>query len=196
MISIDSRFTELFKGTFGFDNSEYEFLLSHFIRKEMKKGDYYQRHGDISHAKAYINKGCTRTFVTREDGKETILFFSFEDWWLCDFASFNSGNPGTHNTEALEDCELFEITKTHWNEVRKQIPKMELWYTIKASKSAGAILNRFTEEKVLSAEERYLALLKNKPYIFQRVPLQYIAAYLNIEPQSLSRMRSRLAKNK
>jgi CRP-like cAMP-binding protein len=134
--------------------------------------------------------------VTNEEGKESILFFSFEDWWLCDFASFNSGNPGTFNTEALEDCELLEVTKEHWIKLRREVPKMELWYTLKAPKSAGALLNRFSEEKLFSAEQRYLNLLKNKPYILQRVPLQHIAAYLNIEPQSLSRMRSRLAKNK
>jgi CRP-like cAMP-binding protein len=196
MHPIDNRFTELFKGSFGLDDNEYEKVIAHFTRKELKKGDYYHRTGDISRSKAYVNKGCTRTFVTNEEGKESILFFSFEDWWLCDFASFNSGNPGTFNTEALEDCELLEVTKEHWIKLRREVPKMELWYTLKAPKSAGALLNRFSEEKLFSAEQRYLNLLKNKPYILQRVPLQHIAAYLNIEPQSLSRMRSRLAKNK
>jgi len=196
MHPIDARFSELFKKTFGLDNNEYEYLLSHFVHIELKKGGYYHRAGRISYSKAYINKGCTRTFVKNQDGKESILFFSFEDWWLCDFASFNSGNSGTFNTEALEDCELLEITKDHWNMLRREVPKLELWYTIKGPKSAGALLDRLSEEKLFSAEERYLSLLKNKPYILQRVPLQYIAAYLNIEPQSLSRMRSRLAKNK
>ncbi len=95
MHPIDNRFAELFKGSFGLDTDEYDQVLSHFTRTELRKGDYYHRTGDISRSKAYVNKGCTRTFVTNEDGKESILFFSFEDWWLCDFASFNSGNPGT-----------------------------------------------------------------------------------------------------
>ena len=196
MHPIDARFSELFKKTFGLDNNEYEYLLSQFGHIELKKGCYYHRAGRISYSKAYINKGCTRTFVKNEAGKESILFFSFEDWWLCDFASFNSGNSGTFNTEALEDCELLEISKDQWNMLRREVPKLELWYTIKGPKSAGALLDRLSEEKLFSAEERYLSLFNNKPYILQRVPLQYIAAYLNIEPQSLSRMRSRLAKNK
>lgn len=194
MQPIDRRFTQLFKNTFGFDQAEYDYLLSIFKHKELKKGDYYHRAGLISHSKAYVNKGCTRTYVTNEDGKESILFFSFEDWWLCDFPSFNLGTPGTFNTEALEDCELLEITREQWAILRKKVPKLELWYTLKAPKSASALLTRFSDEKIHSAEERYLALVENKPYILQRVPLQHIAAYLNIEPQSLSRMRSRLAK--
>ncbi len=195
MHPIDARFSKLFKETFGLDNNEYEYLLSHFVYKELKKGSYYHKAGRVSYSKAYINKGCARTYVKNEVGKENILFFSFEDWWLCDFASFNSGNSGTFNTEALEDCELLEITKDNWNKLRKDVPKLELWYTIKGPRSAAALLARLSEEK-LSAEERYLSILNNKPYILQRVPLQYVAAYLNIEPQSLSRMRSRLAKNK
>ena len=194
MHPIDGRFAELFKKSFGLDEQEYDYMLSRFKWKEIRKGDYYHRSGDVCRSKAYINKGCARTFVRNQDGKESILFFSFEDWWLCDFVSFNSGGPGTYNTEALEDCELLEITRDHWNTLRKEVPKLELWYTIKAPRSAGALLNRLSEEKLLSAEERYLALLEKKPYIIQRVPLQHIAAYLNIEPQSLSRMRSRLAK--
>ena len=194
MHSIDTRFSDLFKKTFGLDANEYDYFLSHFVQTELKKGSYYHRAGRISCSKAYVNEGCTRTFVKNADGKESILFFSFEDWWLCDFASFNSGNSGTFNTEALEDCELFEISKEHWNKLRRELPKLELWYTIKGPKSASALLERLSEEKLYSAEERYLSILKNKPHILQRVPLQHIAAYLNIEPQSLSRMRSRLAK--
>jgi len=62
-------------------------------------------------------------------------------------------------------------------------------------RSASAARNRIEEMKTLSAEERYLNLLEKQPHICQRIPQQYIASYLNIEPQSLSRMRNRL-KNK
>jgi CRP-like cAMP-binding protein len=196
VLKIDKRFAELFVGAFGFDNTEFEYLLSHFTRKELKKGDFFCRVGDTGDSKAYINKGCTRTFVFNEDGRESILFFSFEDWWLCDFASFNSGNPGNYNIEALEDCELLYITKHNWEKLQTEIPKFRLWYTIKVPRSDGAMLNRFADQRLLSAEERYLAILKNKPHILQRVPLQHVASYLNIEPQSLSRIRKRVTKNK
>ena len=53
-------------------------------------------------------------------------------------------------------------------------------------------MNRLFEVKSSSVEDRYLNLIKKQPDVFQRVPLQYIAAYLDIEPQSLSRLRKRL----
>jgi CRP-like cAMP-binding protein len=190
---IDKRFLDLFVKSFGFNEDELDHFLSHFKKRELKKKNFYSIAGDISNAKAYINKGCTRTFVMDEDGYERILFFSFEDWWLCDFASFNSGKRGNWYVEAIEDCELLVISKVDWEKMEMEIPKMLQWYTVKVPKSAGAMANRLIETKISSPEERYLNLLKTQPQIFQRVPLQFIAAFLNIQPQSLSRMRKRLA---
>lgn len=191
-LEIDERFSKLFKDQFGFDEAEYDLLLSHFTRRIVKKKQLYSKAGDRSRAKAYINKGCARTFVLDENGNERILFFSFEDFWLCDFESFNSGLPGTHNVEMLEDCELLIISKDDWKKLEQKIPKMQKWYTIKVPKSAGAMLKRLVDEKVSTPEERYLNLIKTRPQIFQRIALKHIAAFLNIQPQSLSRMRSRL----
>jgi hypothetical protein len=55
-------------------------------------------------------------------------------------------------------------------------------------------MSSLNEVKSLTPEERYLDLVKKHPHIFQRIPLQYIASYLDIEPPSLSRLRSRLTK--
>jgi CRP-like cAMP-binding protein len=192
----DKRFSDLFVEAFKFTEEEFDFFISHFRRKELKKKQFYSRAGDISKDKAYINKGCTRTFVIDENGYERILFFSFEDWWLCDWASFNSGKPGKEYVEAIEDCELLVISKSDWEKMEKEIPKMLQWYTVKVPKSAGAMANRLIESKICSPEENYLNLLQKQPQIFQRVPLRFIAAYLNIQPESLSRMRRRLAKKK
>lgn len=191
---IDKRFAAFFIDACEFTLEEFEYFLSHFTRIPVKKGEYFGREGDISAGKAYINKGCTRTYVTDETGNERILYFSFEDFWVCDHESFNTGLPGKHNVEMLEDCELFFISKSDWKKMEKEIPGMQNWYKIKVVKSAGAMLNRLAEEKTATPEERYLNLLKTKPYIFQRVPLKFIAAFLNIQPQSLSRMRKRILK--
>ncbi len=191
---IDKRLTELFMGAFGFDEAEYDYFLSHFTRKLLKKKEIYSTTGSIANSKAYVNKGCARTFVIDEAGNEKILYFSFEDFWLCDFESFSTGLPGKHNVEMLEDSELLIISKNDWTKLEKEIPKMNQWYIRKVARSAGAMLNRLAEVKIDSPEERYLNLLKTKPYIFQRIPLKHIAAFLDIQPQSLSRMRKRLLK--
>lgn len=199
-MSVDAKnifpgFSKLFKNTFGFTKEEFSLFLSSFTAKQIKKKDYYLRSGEICSGKAYLNKGCMRNFVVDEQGHERILFFAFEDWWVGDFESYYSGKPGTNYVQALEDCELLFISKENFQKMEEKIPKLKQWYTYKVTRSASANIKRVEEIKMLSPEERYLNLLEKHPHIFQRIPLQYVAAYLNIEPPSLSRMRKRLAGN-
>lgn len=191
--NLNPRFAELFKGTFSFTEDEFALFLSHFSVKSINKKDYYLRAGECCNKKAYLNKGCARNYVIDEKGHERILFFAFEDWWLGDFESYYSGKPATNYVQMLEDSELLIISKEDFQKSEEEIPKLKQWYSSKMLRSASAARNRIEEIKTLSAEERYLRLIEKQPHIFQRIPLQYIAAYLNIEPQSLSRLRNRLS---
>jgi len=192
-IDFPPLFIELFTRKMGMDEQEFELFCSHFREMTIRKKDYYLKEGSISNAKAYIKKGCSRTFVIDEDGKEHIIFFAFEDWWLADFESYHSGNPGKQNFQALEDMELLLISKQDFAKMEIEIPKLRQWYEIKQRKMNIAMINRLSEVKSSTPEERYMNLLKKHPEIFQRVPLQYIASYLDIEPQSLSRLRKRIS---
>ena len=190
--NINHKFVELFRQKFAFTEEEFALFLSYFSVKTFTKKDYYLRAGECCRSKGYLNKGCTRNYVVDEKGHERILFFSFEDWWLGDFDSYYSGKPATNYVQMLEDSELLIISKENFQRSEQEIPKLKQWYSSKMLSSASAARNRIEEMKTLSAEERYLKLLEKQPHIFQRIPLQYIASYLNIEPPSLSRMRNRL----
>jgi len=185
-------FITLFTKTMGMDEQEFELFCSHFKEKTLRKKDYYLKEGNISNAKAYVKKGCSRSFVIDENGKEHILFFAFEDWWLADFESYYSGNPGKQYVQALEDMELLVISKQDFTKMEIEIPKMRPGFEAKQRKMSAAMINRLSEMKSGTCEERYFKLLDKHPEIFQRVPLQYIASYLDIEPQSLSRLRKRI----
>lgn len=190
---VDPKFTTLFRDTFGMNEEEYELLLSFFELKKIPKKEYYFKPGKICRHKAYVNKGCLRNYVIDEHGHERVLFFPFEDWWIADIDSYYSGEPGTNFIQAIEDCELLEISKENFQLLEKKIPKLSQWYSVKMTRRATTSSKRIEEMKTLSPKERYLDLLQKRPDIFQRVPLQYIASYLNIEPQSLSRLRKQLS---
>ncbi len=190
--NLHPQFVELFTRTFGFSDKEFASLISGFRAEEVRKREVYLRAGQISNAKAYLNKGCARNYVVDEKGHERIVSFAFEDWWLADFESYYSGNPGSTNIQMLEDSELLVISKEKWQHLEREIPKLRQWYTVKVTRHASALTRGIEDLRTLSPEDRYLNLLKDQPLVLQRVPLQYVAAYLNIEPQSLSRMRKRL----
>jgi CRP-like cAMP-binding protein len=186
------KFVELFMDTFGFSEEEFTSLVSGFRIHHVRKKELYLRAGEISNAKAYINRGCARNYVLDEKGHERIVSFAFEDWWLADFESYYSGKPGSTFIQMLEDSELLVISKEKFQELEDQIPRLRQWYTIKVTRHASALMEGIEKLRTLTPEERYLNLLKEQPQILQRVPLQYVAAFLNIEPQSFSRMRNRL----
>jgi len=188
------KFVELFSRTFGFTNKEFTSLISGFRVEEVRKRQFFLMAGQISNAKAYLNKGCARNYVVDEKGHERIVSFAFEDWWLADFESYYSGNPGSTYIQMLEDSELLVISREKWQHLEREIPKLKQWYTVKVTRHASALTRGIEDLRTLTPEDRYLNLLKEQPLVLQRVPLQYVAAYLNIEPQSLSRMRKRLTR--
>ena len=193
-VTLHPKFVEFFSGTFGFNKEEFASFISGFRVQEVRKKEPYLRAGEISNAKAYLNRGCARNYVVDEKGHERILSFAFEDWWLADFESYYSGKPGSTFIQMLEDSELLVISKEKFQKLEQEIPKLRQWYTVKVTRHAAALARGIEELRTLTPEERYLNLLKEQPLVLQRVPLHYVAAFLNIEPQSLSRMRKRLSK--
>jgi CRP-like cAMP-binding protein len=190
---VSQQFIDLFIKKMDFTEDEFTLLLSHFRREYIPRKFFYLKAGQVSRRRAYINKGSTRTFTIDDKGGEHILFFSFEDWWIGDLESYYQQQPGTLNIQAMEDCELLCLAKTDLEKLSAQIPKLKKMFEQKEQRSSFANMRRLQEVKTLSAEERYLDLIKKFPEIFQRIPLQYIAMYLDIEPPSLSRLRKRLS---
>ena len=191
---LSQKFIDLFVGTLKFTEEEFELMLSHFKLELIPRNFFYLKAGNTSKQKAYINKGSTRTFTVDAKAREHILFFSFEDWWIADFESYYTQQPAKQYIQAMEDCELLCISKCDLDKLEGQIPKLKTLFEEKKQKMIFATMTNLNEVKSLTPEERYLNLVKKHPHIFQRIPLQYIASYLDIEPPSLSRLRSRLSK--
>ena len=190
---LSQPFIDLFLKTIQLSEEEFELVLACFRREYIPRKFYLLKAGQICKQTSYINKGSTRTYTMDEKGGEHILYFSFEDWWVGDLESYHTQQVSKCYVQAVEDCELLCILKTGMDKLEAQLPKLKEWHTMKQFKAHFANLNRLSEIKTLSPEERYLQLLNKHPQIFQRIPLNYISSYLDIEPPSLSRLRKRLS---
>ena len=190
---VSPKFIDLFLEKMQFTEDEFTLVLSHFRREYIPRKFFYLKSGQVLKQRAYINKGSTRTYTMDEKGGEHILFFAFEDWWIGDLESYYTQQPTTLYIQAMEDCELLCLAKNDLEKLGQQVPKLKTMFQQKEQRSSFANVKRLQEVKSLSPEERYLNLVKKYPEIFQRIPLQYIAMYLDIEPPSLSRLRKRLS---
>ena len=189
---LSPQFVDLFLKTIQLTEEEFELVLTHYWREYIPRKVFYLKPGDVCKQVAYINKGSARVYTVDSKGGEHILHFAFEDWIIGDLESMYTGNKCNIYVQAMEDCELLCISKDNIEKMEALLPKFREWHVNKQRKAHHASINRLAEVKSLTPEERYLQLTEKHPQIFQRIPLQYIASFLDIEPPSLSRMRKRL----
>lgn len=150
--------------------------------------------GDICNFEAYVNKGCIREYIIDENGAEVTLQFAIEDWWVSDLASFQDQSPAHMNIETLEDCELLILTRASKERLLNQIPKLERMFRLMLQRHLTVVQKRLFKTMATTAMEKYLEFINRYPSIPQRVPQHYIASYLGISPEFLSKLRRRSLK--
>lgn len=177
----------------GFTRDEYDFYCSLLKKTIVEKKEHYLQAGEVSRATAYVNRGCLRQYIIGDHGKETIIQFTLEDYWIGDLESFHFEKPSTFYIQALEESELMLLSRNNFLRVCEELPKYKTFHDEKVQRNHFATLKRLSMAKLGTPEEKYLLLIKEQPQLFQRIPLHYIASYLSIEPESLSRLRKRLS---
>jgi CRP/FNR family transcriptional regulator, anaerobic regulatory protein len=159
--------------------------------KQFKKKAFLLQQGQICNKVSFINTGCMRLFYEVEGVENTVQFF-FADRWYTDYESFLTGNPTIENLQALEDCEVIQFKKSDLYNLYITHPVFERVGRILAE---NAFLSVSKLNKMLTNEEpqqRYLSLLNQRPEVVKNIPQHYIASYLGIKPESLSRIRKRI----
>ncbi len=191
-----TRLFEHLNRTVTLSEAEAEKMLQLAKVTRLKKKEFLFMEGEVAKYVGFVNKGCLRYFRMDEKGEEHIIYFAIEEWWIGDLSSFYSGLPSSFNLQALEPCEMFLYAKESFETIRREIPAYDQYVKIRHAKATDARLETMMSQRTDSAETRYIKLLNSFPDIFQRVPQHYIASYLGIKPQSLSRIRKQMAERK
>ncbi len=173
------------------DEEQREALRSVIKVKRIKRKEYLLREGQVCNFATYIVKGSLRYYYLQQGEEYTGQFF-FENSWYADFESYLTGKPTEENIQALEDCEVLLLYKHDLEVLYKQYPIFEKFGRVSVEQAFLGLKNKNKMLTLESPEERYLSLVNDRPIVFGRVPLKYIASYLSIKPESLSRIRKRL----
>jgi CRP-like cAMP-binding protein len=164
--------------------------------KSVPKKTFLLQEGEVCNFEAYVVKGCIRTYFINENGFDVILQFAIEDWWVSDVASFYEQTPSKLFIETLEDCELLTFSPDTKEELLTRVPKFERVFRLMVQRNLAATQSRLINTISKTAQEKYLDFIDRYPTIPQRVPQHYIAAYLGISPEFLSKVRTKLAKHR
>lgn len=172
------------------EKDEFTGLLSH---KVISKGEYLIEPGKSVSSEYYVIQGCLKAFYRDESGKEHIIQFAIEDWWISDFEAFFRGSLAKLHVEAIEDSILLGLEKSALEELYKRIPKFERFFRIKTTNAFVALRTRVLSTLQKTGKQRYLEFCETYPKMEKRIANYHIANYLGLKPESLSRIRKELS---
>lgn len=183
----------LFEQKVTLSDPEWQRFAQALQRTELPRKTLLIQKGKVENYLSFIEEGMTRSFIPGPVDEELTFAFNFKNSFVSAYQSFISRQPALFMIETLADTLLWRI---HYNDLQ----------AIYNSTTTGDRIGRLAAEELFmakssrefsllsdSAEERYLKLFSEQPLLLQSIPLKYIASYIGITPQALSRIRKRIS---
>ncbi len=171
-----------------------QLLFSSCQIKQVNKGDYLLQPGETCTHSFFVKKGLLRQFSLDAKGKEHVLQFAPENWFMSDRDSVFFHEPAAYYIQALENTSVYLIDEPFLTNLAHKDPQFLDFNLNLLHKHIRQLHKRVQLLLSATAEERYLDFVHMYPDLMLRVPQIQIASYLGITPESLSRVRSDLAK--
>jgi CRP-like cAMP-binding protein len=171
-------------------DQEFEYILSHFTTKRLKKNQFLIQEGDSVLNDFFVVSGLLKAYHVDKEGKEHIMQFALEDWWVTDYQAYFNQTNSTLNIDCIEPCELLSISLQNREKLCADLHKIEHFFRKKSNAGYVALQRRILSLLNNNAKERYEQLLNQYPKLFQRVPKILIASYLGVSRETLSRLSS------
>ena len=178
-----------------FSKEELDTLNSLLEYKKVPKKTIMLHEGEVCSFEAFVVKGCVRKYYIDHNGFEVILQFAIENAWISDisFSSYET-KPSRVFIETMEDCEFLIFSPETKEELLLRAPRFERAFRILFERHLSVTQNRLFNTIAKTALEKYVEFLELYPTLPQRVAQHYIASYLGISAEFLSKVRAKLAK--
>ena len=154
----------------------------------LKRHAYLVRPGEVEQRLALVTSGLLRIYYATPAGEEICVGFGHPATLLCSFPSFVSGEPSEYAVQALRGSTLLTIGRAEFRGLLDEVPALGRHWRHELEK---ALVGRMTHEIDLLLPEpaqRLARLRQRAPHLFQLVPRKYLASYLRMAPETLSRL--------
>lgn len=169
-----------------------DLIVRYFEPVLFPKNCIIEEQGKVPKYLYYIVSGYLRLFYYNETGDEVTSHINCPPGFFTSYFCFVNETNSSDNVECITDCELLRITKADLESLSSKSPAMKDFSIGVFQQSIAYNETRSMELATLSAEQRYQKLIKNYPGILHNVPITYIASFLGMKPESLSRIRRKL----
>ncbi|TAF47664.1 MAG: Crp/Fnr family transcriptional regulator [Sphingobacteriales bacterium] len=188
------NFLNLFGNYVKLTKSDIEFFNKYFVLKSMQKNTIVEEENKVPKHLYFITKGFMRLFYYDNNGEEITTLIASPNKFITSFLNFIHEKKSTENLECVTNCEFYEIERGKLLELIDKNENFKKFSLVIFEQAIATTQIRANDFATLTANSRYMKLIKQHPEIIQNVPIQHIASYLGIKPQSLSRIRKHLIK--
>ena len=170
---------------------EFNLLIPCLKFRQLEKNALLVKAGEVENQVHFIVDGVTRSFFFKDE-KEISFEFYFPGSMISSYASFLDRTPSAHSIEAFTPLSVFSVNHHDLMRLYAESRKLELLGRLFTEELFKKTSQRAKDLLSLSATERYVKLLEQSPQYVKNIPLKYLASYLNVTPESLSRIRKSL----
>ncbi len=187
------HFTEYIRSNLPLNDKQMEQLCHRSKVLEVKRGDFLLRQGETCTHRLFVERGSVREYFIDERGREHLLLFAVEGWFLMNVESVFFGKPSSYFIQATEDSRILLLNEQQVQTLGGEDCTFAAFSKNLLSEHIQTLQRRITSLQSDTAEERYLHFVATYPEIMLRVPQTMVASFLGITPESLSRIRKGLA---
>ncbi|MDY7229602.1 Crp/Fnr family transcriptional regulator [Hyalangium rubrum] len=173
-------------------DEEAQAILDSMVVKTCPKGTHLLMAGQVCTEAYFVLQGCVRQYYV-VDGEERSNGFFTEDEWVLSIQSMMNQTPADHFLVCAEDTTLVVGTGQREGDLYRRFPRFESISRMVMQKVLAEQQEWFASHLTDTPEQRYLKLSKTRPDILQRIPQYQLASYIGVKPESLSRIRKRIA---
>ena len=173
-------------------DADWKIFSSKLIRSEHRKKATLLQQGKVEKQLRFIEKGSIRLFIPKEENDFTFGF-CFQGQFMSAYDSFLAQEPCSYYAETMSETVIWSLD---FDDLQDIYQTTDVGQMIGRKIAEQLFLTKSRREQSLlnqSAEERYLALFTDQPHLIREIPLKYLASYIGITPQALSRIRKRIS---
>lgn len=189
---MQNQLIQLIKRSVTLSNLEVDLCMRYFEPVLFPKNRILEEEGKIPRYLYFVVSGFVRLFHYNDKGDEVTTHINCPPGFITSYVSFSGRKKSDENLECVTECELLRITKADLDLLIQKSPSFKDFSILVFQQSLSYNEKRSKELATLTAEQRYLKLMKEHPEILHNVPMQYIASFLGMNPKSLSRIRKQI----
>ncbi len=168
---------------------EYTEIVLHFEVLTFRKHQFVLQERQKVSAMYFVESGLLKSSFMDETGKEYILQFATDQWWISDFEAFYNQSSAKIAIDCIENTKLLALSYINLEKLCKHYPKLEYFFRVKSNFGYVALQQRIVSLLSESAKERFETFRNQYPTIINKIPKQLVANYIGVSRETLSRLK-------